>query len=145
MDKHSDRADTGPFDLSRTPVHIPSVGAVEHSFQPLAWFGFDGPSFGRYVSEICGEANPGRLVMIETMETDWPTWERHTAGDELVIILEGEGTFYQQFDPTILDRPFKPGDTFLNPKGIWHTADVSKPMRAIYITPCPGTENKPRD
>lgn len=135
---------TGPFDLATTPIHLPSLESGD-SFAPLPWFSFDGESFGRYVSECCSEANPGRLVMIETMPGDWPTWERHTEGDELVIILEGSGTFHQQLHGSIESRPFKPGDTFLNPKGVWHTADVTQPMRAIYITPCPGTENKPRE
>ena len=41
--------------------------------------------------------------------------------------------------------PFKAGDAFVNPRGVWHTADVTDPMHAIYITPCPGTENQERD
>ena len=82
--------------------------------------------------------------MIETMTTDWPTWERHLEGDELVIVLEGTGTFYQELGNDVISSPFKSGDTFLNPRGVWHTADVVDSMRAIYITPCPGTENKPR-
>jgi len=138
-------ASTGPFDLSKTPIHLSSINLGDHSFEPLDWFRFDGASFGRYVAEHCTNDNPGRLVMIETMLSDWPTWERHTEGDELVIILEGSGTFHQQIGEERRSSPFKAGDSFLNPKGVWHTADVAEPMRAIYITPCPGTENKPRE
>lgn len=136
---------TGPFDLSRTPVHLPSIGQASPGFEPLDWFRFDGPSFGRYVEHLCTAEEPGRLVMIETMVSDWPTWERHTEGDELVIVLEGSGTFHQQLGGAVVSHPFKAGDTFLNPRGVWHTADVVEPMRAVYLTPCPGTENKPRD
>jgi hypothetical protein len=32
----------------------------------------------------------------------------------------------------------------INPAGVWHTADVEEPMKAIYITPCPGTQHRPR-
>lgn len=78
------------------------------------------------------------------MADDWPTWERHTKGDELVIVIEGSGTFHQVIGDETRSSPFKAGDTFINPKGVWHTADVTSPMRAIYVTPCPGTENKPR-
>ena len=134
---------TGPFDLGKTPIHMPAL-AGDHAFEALEWFKFDGPSFGRYVENHCSNEAPGRLVMIETMTTDWPTWERHTEGDELVIVLDGAGTFYQELDGAVRAAPFTSGDTFLNPKGVWHTADVERPMRAIYITPCPGTENKPR-
>ena len=133
-----------PIDLSKTPIHLESILGEAPGFTPLEWFSFDGASFGRYVEELCTASKPGRLVMIETMIADWPNWERHTEGDELVIILEGSGTFYQLSDDEQIGCPFKAGDTFLNPKGIWHTADVVEPMRAVYITPCPGTENKPR-
>ncbi len=138
-------ASTGPIDLSKTPIHLPTINGGDHSFEPLGWFNFDGESFGRYVTEHCTDDAPGRLVMIETMLADWPTWERHTEGDELVIILEGAGTFYQQIGDECQSAPFKSGDTFVNPKGVWHTADVSEPMKAVYITPCPGTENKARN
>ena len=131
----------GPINLAKTPIHIPSTN---ESFMPLDWFKFDGPSFGKYVTEICTAEEPGRLVMIETTPTDWPTWERHMDGDELVIVLEGSGTFYQDIDGEKHAMPFSAGDTFLNPKAVWHTADVTSPMRAVYVTPCPGTENKPR-
>ena len=137
--------DTGPFDLAKTPIHIATIETGDHPFTPLDWFSFDGQSFGRYVTEYCSESNPGRLVMVESMSADWPTWERHTQGDELVIILEGTGTFHQQSDDRLESRPFKAGDTFLNPKDVWHTADVTETMRAVYITPCPGTENRPRE
>lgn len=135
----------GPIDLSRTPIHLPSIAGGAEPAQALPWFAFDGPSFGRYVEEHCSDTAPGRLLMIETMAGDWPTWERHTEGDEIVIILAGTGTFHQIFDNETHSSPFAPGDTFINPKGVWHTADVETPMRAIYLTPCPGTENRPRD
>lgn len=136
--------DTGPFDLSKTPIHLASIHREGSDFEPLDWFDFDGASFGRYVENYCSSDNPGRLVMIETTASDWPTWERHTEGDELVIILEGSGTFHQLIGNDQQSSPFKAGDTYLNPRGVWHTADVVEPMRAVYITPCPGTENKPR-
>ncbi|MFK7975934.1 MAG: cupin domain-containing protein [Halioglobus sp.] len=135
---------TGPIDLSTTPIHIGSVAQGAQGFEPLEWFGFDGESFGKYVTEHCSNETPGRLVMMETMVSDWPTWERHTEGDELVIVVEGAGIFHQEIEGQCVSSPFRAGDTFLNPKGVWHTADVVEPMRAVYITPCPGTENKPR-
>ena len=133
-----------PIDLSKTPVHIPSTAAAAGSFAALDWFTFDGPSFGKYVTEMCNADDPGRLVMIETTAEDWPTWERHTEGDELVIVITGSGVFHQELDGKVSSVPFAAGDTILNPKDVWHTADVAEPMQAVYITPCPGTENKPR-
>ena len=36
------------------------------------------------------EYSHGRLVMVFEFEKDWPTWEIHPAGEELVCVLEGE-------------------------------------------------------
>jgi len=136
--------DTGPFDLSRSPIHLSTPAAGRPSAVPMHNFGFDGPSFEAYIAAQCTDADPGRLVMIETSPVDWGAWECHHLGDELVIVLEGEAEFIQQIDGE--ERRFKvrPGDTVINPPGVWHTANVTKPLRAIYITPCPGTEHRVR-
>ena len=131
----------GPFNLGETPIHIPDSSAK--LTVPLEGFKFDGPSFEAYISIHCQDG-PGRLMMIETTPADWPTWERHTDGDEIVHILEGAGDFIQDTDDGEVRIPIAAGVTILNPKGVWHTADVTSPMKAIYLTPCPGTEHKPR-
>ena len=135
----------GPYDLSTTPIHIGSVEDVPDTAVPIEGFGFDGESFGQYMQTYCSDAIPGRLVMIEASPSDWSAWECHTKGEELVIVLEGEGVFMQEIDGATVKIPFKGGDTIINPRGVWHTANVTKPMRAIYITPCPGTEHRQRD
>jgi len=61
-----------------------------------------------------------------------------------VIVLEGEGELVQELAGGARVSPFGPGSTFINPAGVWHAANVRKSMRAIYITPCPGTESRPR-
>jgi mannose-6-phosphate isomerase-like protein (cupin superfamily) len=136
---------TGPYDLSKTPIHIASVEDVPDTAVAIEGFGFDGESFGQYIQTHCSDEAPGRLVMIEESPADWGAWECHTKGEELVIVLEGEGVFMQQIGGETVKIPFKGGDTFINPRGVWHTANVTQPMRAIYITPCPGTEHRPRD
>ena len=102
------------------------------------------PAFEAYMAAHCSPEAPGRLVMIETSPTDWPAWECHSEGDELVIVLEGEAEFMQQIDGSELRFAVRAGDTVINPAGVWHTANVTKPLRAIYITPCPGTQHRPR-
>lgn len=96
------------------------------------------------MAEHCKPGEPGRLVMIETSPGDWPAWECHTEGDELVIVLEGQGDFLQEIGGETRSAPFGPGSAFVNPAGVWHTANVRSPMRAIYLTPCPGTQHRPR-
>ena len=131
---------TGPFDLSRTPIHLGDTDTA----LALTDFTFDGPSFEAYINAHCTEAAPGRLMMIETSPASWPTWERHPEGAEIVMVLEGSGTFYQQTGEEEIAIPFAAGTTLINPANVWHTADVNEPMRSLYITPCPGTDHKPR-
>jgi len=136
--------ETGPFDLSSTPIHLGSEAGGEDSAVPLPGFGFDPPAFESYIAEHCKPGAPGRLVMVETTPSDWRSWECHSEGDEIVIVLEGKGEFIQQIDGEDRRTAVSPGTTLVNPKGVWHTADVEVSIKAIYITPCPGTQHRQR-
>jgi quercetin dioxygenase-like cupin family protein len=135
---------TGPFDLGETPIHLGSRMGASDPAVPLPGFGFDGPAFEAYIAAHCTSETPGRLLMIETTPGDWPAWERHPAGDEIVIVLEGKATFLQEIGGEVRRTPVGPGAAIINPTGVWHTADVQQPLKAIYITPCPGTEHRRR-
>jgi mannose-6-phosphate isomerase-like protein (cupin superfamily) len=84
------------------------------------------------------------LVSTFAFETDWPSWERHPAGDEIVCLLSGDVRM-------VLDRGGKeavvrltrPGTCVVVPKGTWHTARTSVPTRMLFITPGEGTGNRP--
>lgn len=132
-------ASTGPFDLAKSPIHIGAGAAA-----PQLNFGFDGPSFEAYIATHCSADEPGRLIMVETTPTDWSSWECHTQGDEIVIVLEGQAIFIQLIDGEEQRMAVEPGSTIINPAGVWHSADVRQPLKAIYITPCPGTEHRKR-
>lgn len=139
----SKNAGVGPFDLSVTPIHLDSVNESENSAVPLENFGFDAPSFEAYIGRYC-VAGPGRLVMLETTASNWMHWECHTLGDELVIVLEGRADFIQEFEGEHVVIPVQAGSTIINPKRVWHTADISESLKAIYITPCKGSEHRER-
>jgi len=133
----------GPFDLSISPIHLGNAVPDQNTSVPQVNFGFDGPAFEAYIKAHCN-TDPGRLIMVESTPQDWSSWERHTQGDEIVIVLEGRGEFIQDIDGNEVRIPVQAGSTIINGSGVWHTADVVEPIRAIYITPCPGTEHKPR-
>ena len=133
---------TNLIQLGQQPVHISTMAAK--SFKALDNFTFSEQDFEGYIDALCSDEDPGCLVMIENSEASWPTWEMHPEGDELVVILEGRGTFFQQTESGIEEMAFSPGDAVLNPKGVWHTVDVEEPLKALYITTCPGTDHKPR-
>jgi mannose-6-phosphate isomerase-like protein (cupin superfamily) len=135
---------TGPFDLSKTPIHLGSLAGADTPAVPIPDFGFDGRAFGAYVAEHCSPSAPGRLIMVESTLTNWGAWECHTQGDEVVIVLEGKGVFIQQIGKEERRTPVGPGSTMINPAGVWHTADIEAPLRAIFITPIPGTQHRAR-
>ncbi len=84
------------------------------------------------------------LVTIGTSDADWPFWERHPSGDEIVCLISGEIAFVLEGEPenteTLLS---KPGDFAFVPKGAWHTARVAKPASMLFITAGEGTEHRP--
>lgn len=81
------------------------------------------------------------LVSIYEFDKDWPTWERHPAGDEIVCLLSGRATFV--FDGGKQAEVSEPGGFVIVPKGAWHTAKTRVPTKMLFVTPGEGTENKP--
>ena len=135
----------GPLDLSRTPIHIQDAHAQQAGAIVLTDFTFDGPGFQGYIEQHCNDDHPGRLMMVESTPVDWATWEMHPHGEEIVFVLSGKGEFIQQIDGEEQRIPVSAGVCLVNPAGVWHSADVEEPITAIYVTPCPGTNHKPRE
>ena len=85
------------------------------------------------------------LVSRHAFDQDWSGWEMHPNGDEIVYLLAGDVDFVLWTpDGERTVRVDRPGSFIIVPKGVWHTADVQESLKAIYITPCPGTEHKER-
>ena len=82
------------------------------------------------------------LVACHNFHSDWPSWERHPAGDELVVLLSGTTTLVLRM-PTGDESVtlFKQGDYVVVPKNTWHTAKVTEPTTMLFITPGEGTEH----
>ena len=83
------------------------------------------------------------LVSMYTFEKDWPTWECHPHGDEVVVLMEGRAEM-------VLEQPggqrsvrlAKAGDFVVVPRGTWHTARIAAPARMLFVTPGEGTQNR---
>ena len=83
------------------------------------------------------------LVAAFVSTEDWPHWEMHPGGEEVLILLEGRMSM-------ILDEPggerrveMTPGSTCIVPKGVWHRALVPQTSRFIALTYGPGTTHRP--
>jgi mannose-6-phosphate isomerase-like protein (cupin superfamily) len=127
------------FDLSQTFVHL-GLGARA---TPLPDFAFTAEALADYEATFAPDGIDGRLVCITAQDATWDTWERHPAGEEVVILLSGRVD-------VVLDRPegeqvvaLHPGEAMVNPTNVWHTARVHQPGQALFITPGRGTEHRP--
>ncbi len=79
-------------------------------------------------------------------DTPWPSWERHPAGEEIVMLLEGQARLrLQTEDGERLLLLETPGSYAIVPRGVWHTAEPLEPTRMLFVTPGEGTENRPID
>jgi len=83
------------------------------------------------------------LVAIHEFSENWATWEKHPAGDEIVVLLSGEADFDLQTANGIQTvRLSKSGEYVVVPKNTWHTSRVSGHCRVLFITPGEGTLNE---
>ena len=128
------------FDLSEIYVHL-GLGARAETLPDFAW---SEESLARYEADHQADGDEGRLVMIGPAEATWTSWERHPAGDEVVVVLSGRQTLIQEIDAQHHRIELHAGQAAINPRGVWHTADVHEPGSALFITPGRGTEHRPR-
>ena len=84
------------------------------------------------------------LISAFEFDTDWPTWEVHPHGDEIVMLLSGEVTFILDLDGKHESLQLtETGQYLFVPKGIWHTAKIAVPSKLLFITPGQDTKTKP--
>jgi mannose-6-phosphate isomerase-like protein (cupin superfamily) len=90
------------------------------------------------------DLNQGRLMSALTFSQPWPTWERHPAGEELVLLLAGTATIVLEESSgarsVLLDQV---GAYVLVPTGVWHTAQTTVATTLLFLTPGAGTEHRP--
>lgn len=88
--------------------------------------------------------NRHELISAHEFDTDWPVWEMHPEGDEVVILLSGKANLYLQTasgeESLALENV---GDYIIVPQGVWHTAKTDVKAKMIFITPGEGTQHKP--
>lgn len=107
---------------------------------------FDGGAwYEGYGERHSGDGPEGRLVSQYTFTENWDSWEMHPVGEEVVMCIAGIITLHQQFaDGGVATVRLEPGDYAINPRGCWHTADITGTATALFITPGLGTEGRPR-
>ncbi len=129
----------GPFDLSRTFVHL-GLGATATLLPDFAW---SPEHLESYRARFAADGKDGRLVCVVAQDTTWVDWERHPAGEEVVFLISGRIDVVRDIDGAEDVVELRPGDAMVNPTGVWHTARVHEPGLALFITPGEGTEHRP--
>ncbi len=89
------------FDLSKTYAHLGRGSRVV----PLPDFAWTAEFLEHYTTEFASDGEEGRLVMIGASDTSWTFWERHPAGEELVVLLSGEMILVSGFAGSRRRRP----------------------------------------
>lgn len=128
-----------PLPLERFPLHL-GLGAravSEPEFTGMEWY-------AGYTDRHAADGTEGRLVSMYSFGESWTSWEMHPAGEEVVICTAGEITLIQELPAGPQKTTLRPGDYAINPRGVWHTADVAERATALFITAGAGTEHKPR-
>lgn len=131
---------TDSIDLATTPIHL-GRGSRALRVEGFAW---DPDVLGAYSAAVADDGVEGRMVMIFDGSGAGGDWERHPAGDEVVICLSGRVTVIRNVAGEEDLVELGPGDAMINPRGVWHVVDADQSGRFLTITPGVGTEHRPR-
>jgi quercetin dioxygenase-like cupin family protein len=127
------------FNLAEVFIHL-GGGATA---TPLPDFSWSPEYLAGYQERFAQDGAEGRLVCVLPQEETWDSWERHPAGEEVVVLLSGRVDLVQELDGAEHVVELHPGQAVINPPGVWHTARVHEPGVGLFITPGMGTEAKP--
>jgi mannose-6-phosphate isomerase-like protein (cupin superfamily) len=117
-----------------------ATAEIEPPYYGEAWF-------EEYVQRREADGPEGRLVLQYSFSGNWPSWEVHPHGAEVVVCTAGAATIIQEFPDGRVERvALTPGDYAINPPGVWHTADSASDVETtcIFITAGVGTAHRPR-
>ncbi|MGO9196335.1 MAG: cupin domain-containing protein [Acidimicrobiales bacterium] len=128
------------FNVSTTFVHL-GLGGVAIALPGFEWTQAYLEGYERE-TELDGEE--GRLVSLLPHAANWSHWERHPAGEELVVVLSGRVVVIQDRDGEENRVELASRQALVNPRSVWHTMDVLDAGEALYITPGVGTQHRPR-
>jgi len=123
--------------LHTTFLRLTPRGSIEKL--PLAGF------WPQLMRGELGDFHQEYLVSTAQYGADWPSWEMHPNGDEIVCLLSGAATMILEApDGSRSELPLtEPGSFAFVPRHHWHTAKISVASSMLFITPGEGTEHRP--
>src|SRR5687768_5346893 len=130
-----------PVNLLTTPLHL-GLGSRARPVQGFAW---DPEVLEAYSAAVAADGAEGRMVMMFDGEGPGDHWERHPAGDEVVVCVRGTATVVRDSADPADTVVLGPGQATVNPAGVWHVVDLDGPARILTITAGAGTEHRARE
>ena len=125
---------TQAFSLDGTYIHLqPDERALAMEGGPTFWAGIADRR----------DLDHGRMMGSTAQSADWDHWERHPAGEEILVLMSGELELVLDTDKGEQRAVLGSGQTFIVPRGIWHRGIVKQPGQLMFITPGAGTEHRP--
>ncbi len=121
-----------PIDLAETFLALNGTGRA--SLLP-------GPDFMARLAASPGDM--AYLVGVYPTTADWPQWEMHPDGHELLVLLDGRLEMHLDDAGAISRRTLLAGSCLVVPPGVWHRADVVEPGRLLGVTYGQGTQHRP--
>ena len=123
-------------------LHLTDAGQFGESFESQHFW--QALATGQYP-----QLQQGMLCSAVEFTTAWPQWERHPAGTELVVLLQGKARLILEQKGVYTSHLLqKNGDFVLVPSGVWHTADPLTEQNGactlMFFTPGADTEHKLR-
>jgi mannose-6-phosphate isomerase-like protein (cupin superfamily) len=127
---------SGPLDFSSTYLRLRADASIEQ-------LTVDNKLWQRVTSGQLGDFHKEFLIACGSCDADWPMWEMHPNGDEIVCLLSGSVTFLlQEAQGTQTIELDKSGEYVLVRKGTWHRAKTRGACRMLFLTPGEGTQHR---
>jgi len=129
----------GPFQMSDSYARLrPDASAEPIAVDAGFWQDLAAGSFGDFHNEY--------LVTTQSFSSNWPMWEMHPRGDEVVVLISGSIDFILEKKSGNKTLPLREvGSWVLVPRGLWHTARVNMPSIVLFITAGEGTLHRQID
>jgi mannose-6-phosphate isomerase-like protein (cupin superfamily) len=122
------------FDLEKTYLFIDGRGGlVAQDIGPEFWANIgSNPDAG------------GTMISASEGEGDWPRWEMHPSGAEVLVILDGAPRVWLEHPDGCLERiAAQAGSTVVVPRGAWHRCECDHAYKILYVTYGSGTTHRP--
>jgi mannose-6-phosphate isomerase-like protein (cupin superfamily) len=71
-------------------------------------------------------------------------WERHTVGDEIVMVLEGQTTIFFLDGDRERGADLTGGEFVVVPQGTWHRFETPEGVKILSVTPQPTDHSSSR-